>query len=231
MDEKNILALKARLVQLGFEPAVETVLRCNVCFGADAFDVFCSRVVGSDSFHFVVHAERADDQYALKYYSATLRKQVLVPTELAALDQSMGALDWRLLVSGKNEIVPLDSATIDRAHEVLVQLQETVDAADIVKYKYWSGTSLEPMVSQLATLKSEWEISERFHFYDETVLITFDDAVRFLSSRWMEKQMHARKKLLVKKSSGGGSGSGVAEGKLLTKNSRRIQKRRSDINK
>ena len=80
----------------------------------------------------------------------------------------------------------------------------------------------------MSNLKNEWEISERFYFFDENLVITFDDAVRFLSSRWIEKQMAARKKLLVKKTVADRSGGSVAGGKLLTKNPRRLNRRGTD---
>lgn len=223
MNEKNILALKARLMQLGFEPSVETLLRCNICFGPAAFEIVCLRRVGSDSFQFLVHVERGDrDLYELRHYTATLRKEVVVPVELETLDRSMQSVDWNLVVAGKSVAVALDNAAVQTAFDVLMELQGAGGSAEILKYKYWMGSALEPMIGQLASLKNEWEIAERFYFFDETAVITFDDAVRFLSSRWMEKQMVARKKLLVKKvvgdKSGGSAGGG--SGKLLVKNPR-----------
>ena len=226
MNEKNILSLKTRLMQLGFEPSVETLLRCNICFLSQAFDLLFTKQVGKDSFQFSVHLEKGEaDLYELRYYTATLRRYVVVPIELVTLSDAMQLVDWSSLLNGK--VVPgqIDNSSIQKAFEILGKLQNAGTAADLLKYKYWLGTPLESMILQLADLKNEWEIAERFNFFDENLIITFNDAVRFLSSRWMEKQMVARKKLLVKKTVNDRSSGSAATGKLLSKNQRRLTKR------
>ena len=226
MNEKNILSLKTRLMQLGFEPSVETLLRCNICFLSQAFDLLFNKQVGKDSFQFSVHLEKGEaDLYELRYYTATLRRYVVVPIELVTLSDAMQLVDWSSLLNGK--VVPgqIDNSSIQKAFEILGKLQNAGTAADLLKYKYWLGTPLESMILQLADLKNEWEIAERFYFFDENLIITFNDAVRFLSSRWMEKQMVARKKLLVKKTVNDRSSGSAATGKLLSKNQRRLTKR------
>ncbi len=226
MNENNILSLKTRLVQLGFEPSVETMLRCHICFMPAAFDLVLVRQEGDDRFHFTVHLEKAEkDLYVMRYYQATLRKEVLVPPELEPIDQVMKLVDWHALVNGKLVSGLTNNSAIQTAFDVLGQLQNVGSVGDLLKYKYWAGTALEPMVTQLAGLRSEWEISERFYFFDEKVVISFDDAVRFLSSRWMEKQFAARRKLLVRKSEGRKENGSVAGSKLLSKNPRKLTKR------
>ena len=229
MNEKNILSLKTRLMQLGFEQSVETILRCNICFQPASFDLLCTKQVGKDSFHFSVHLEKGDkDLYELRYYIATLRKEVVVPVELETINSDMQLVDWNSLVNGKQTSGQIDNATVQNAFDVLVKLNSAGAAADLLKYKYWVGTALESMVQPLASFKNEWEIAERFYFFDESLVITFNDAMRFLSSRWMEKQVAARKKLLVKKTVGERSGGSVAGGKLLTKNPRKLARRGND---
>ena len=223
MNEKNLLSLKTRLIQLGFEPSVETMLRCNICFLPTTFDLLVTKKVGNDSFQFCVHLEKGEkDLYELRYYQATLRKDVAVPSDLETVSNAMQLVDWNSLVNGK--LVPghIDSITVQAAFDVLGKLQGVGASADLLKYKYWIGTPLELMIQQIAALKNEWEIAERFYFFDESLVITFDDAIRFLSSRWIEKQMVARKKLLVKKTVVDRSGASKAGGKLLSKNPRRL---------
>lgn len=229
MNEKNILSLKTRLIQLGFEPSVEILLRCNICFQPAGFELACNKQVGKDDFHFSVYLEKGEkDLYGLRHYTATLRKEVLVPEELETIDSDMQLVDWNSLVTGKRIPAQIDHATVQNAFEVLIKLNNAGTAADLLKYKYWVGSPLESMVQALASLKSEWEIAERFYFFDESLVITFNDAIRFLSSRWIEKQMAARKKLLVKKSAGERSGGSVTGGKLLIKNPRKLTRRRAD---
>jgi hypothetical protein len=231
MNEKNILALKTRLMQLGFEPSVETLIRCNICFQPLIFELIHTRQEGKDRFQFIVHIERGEkDLYELRFYTATLCKQIVIPAELELLDNSMQSVDWKLLITGKTVPAQIDHLSVQTAFDVLGKLQVVGVASDVLKYKYWVGTALEYLIQQLATLKNEWEISERFYFFDETAVISFEDAVRFLSSRWMEKQMAAKKKLLVKKVVSDKSGGGVSGGKLLGKNPRRLTRRPADKN-
>ncbi len=226
MNETNILSLKNRLMQLGFEPSVETMLRCNICFLSHAFDLLFNKQVGKDNFQFSVHIEKGEgDLYELRYYTATMRKNVVVPTDLESLSDAMQLVDWSSLLNGK--VVPwqMDNASILTAFEILGKLQNAGIASDVLKYKYWLGTPLESMILHLADLKNEWEITERFYFFEEDLIITFDDAIRFLSSRWMVKQIVARKKMLVKKTVNEGSRGSSANGKLLSKNPRKLTKR------
>ena len=233
MNEKNIAILKTRLVQLGFEPSVETMLRCHMCFQPAGFDLSCSRVVGADLFLFSVRVEASErGEYSLRFYGATLRKSVALPAELELMGRSMHGIDWNGLVLGKTTLGSVTNDMAMGAFEVLEKLKGIGTNADLLKFKYWAGTSLEPMVPQLASLKAEWEISERFYFFDETLMITFDDAVRFLSSRWLEKQMAQKKKLLVKRTVAevgtGSHGGSVSGGKLLSRNPRRLTRRGPD---
>ncbi len=226
MNEKNILLLKTQLMLLGFEPSVETLLRCNICFLSQAFDLLFTKKVGKDNFQFSVHLEKGEaDLYELRYYTATLRRHVVVPAELETLSNAMQLVDWSSLLNGK--VVPgqMDNACILTAFEILGKLQNAGTTSDVLKYKYWLGTPLESMILQLAELKNEWEITERFYFFDENLIITFNDAIRYLSSRWMEKQMVARKKLLVKKTVNERSSGSAANSKLLSKNPRKLNKR------
>ncbi len=221
MNEKNIESLKTRLMKLGFESSVETLLRCNICFQPDAFELPHNKMIGKDCFVFSVHFEKkGKDLYEPSYYTATLRRDIIVPAELEAVNHSMQQVDWHSLVSGKQVTGNMDTVSVQTAFVVLEKLQSIGAAADLLRYKYWVGTALEPMILQLSVLKNQWEISERFYFFEETALISFDDAIRFLCSRWMEKQIAARKKLLVKKKDIGGAGGG-AGGKLLVKKPRR----------
>ena len=125
MNEKNILLLKTRLMQLGFEPSVETMLRCNICFLSQAFDLVFTKQVGKDNFLFSVHLEKGEaDIYELRYYMTTLRRHVVVPAELESLSDAMQLVDWNSLLIGK--VVPgqMDNASILTAFEILGKLQK-----------------------------------------------------------------------------------------------------------
>lgn len=232
MNEKNIEMLKARLLQLGFDASVETMLRCNICFMPTSFDLVHIVHSANDRFQFAVRIESAEKaMYTVRYYNATLCKNVLIPQEFESLDQEMGRINWEEVFEGKTNRQSIGQTSLLSASAVLQKLSSLGSTADLLKYKHWNGTVLESMLNNISSLRSEWELAEKFYLFDEALPITFSEAVRFLNSRWMEKQMTIKKKLLVKKSlpeEDNNSGGSISGGKLLSKNPRRIQRRRID---
>ncbi len=218
MNERNIENLKARLMQLGFAASVEMELRCRICFGRAAFELVHRETAGADVARFAVRVERAEKgQYDLLYYQASLRKEISVPGELLAIDMKMSEVNWKVLTGDDFEQV--DKASVLQASELLKELGEMGSQADVLKFKYWVDTPLEIMMSNIASLKNRYEISERFYLVDEAHVISFSEAGRFLRAKWMERQVVASKKLLVKKNEGDHNGGG-GNGKLLLKKSR-----------
>jgi len=218
MNEKNIENLKARLMQLGFAASVEMELRCRICFSPAAFELVHVEVAGADVARFVVNLQKGErDLYDVVSYQAVLRKDVVVPAELFALDLRMGSINWKKLTG--NNYVAIEKADISEAFSLLKELERMGCDADVLKFKYWVDTPLEMMMANLSALKNRFEISERFYLFDAAHVISFQEAHRFLHSKWMEKQVVANKKLLLKKEEGAkGGGTG---GQLLKKNVRK----------
>jgi RNA polymerase-interacting CarD/CdnL/TRCF family regulator len=50
------------------------------------------------------------------------------------------------------------------------------------------------LIPNAAALKNQYEISQRFYFFQDEEQISLDEAYRFLSHRWREKQLNAKKK-------------------------------------
>ena len=76
----------------------------------------------------------------------------------------------------------------------LESLEEGKEIANRLKVKHWCDTPIEEMISNLSSLRSKFEISQRFYFFDGQSGISVEEAHRFLHNRWMEKQLQARKK-------------------------------------
>ncbi len=228
MSSSNISALTNRLISLGFPASVESQLRCHLCFAPTQFELPWTMGVGEDQGVFSVRVERDErGVYALKYYHACLRKRVEVPEELAGLDQRMAAVDWEAVALGQQVATVFDEKTIQAA-AVVEALHELGLSADLLRYKYWQGTSLESLVLFPSQHKSIWEISERFYFFNEVDLISFSEAIRFLNSRWMERQLQVRKKMAERSSEAGGGDSGRS---LLIKKKPRSAARKSLLKK
>jgi hypothetical protein len=209
MSHQNIEPILARLLTLGCDPSIETQLRCQLCFSSTPFDLTSHRSSAEDRYSFMVRMERGSDGvYQLKYYTAVLRKNIDMPRDLFELDKRMGKIDWMAIAKGRHEPVAVSAAMIQTGSELVNELQVLGGTADVLKYKYWQGTPLEKLVVNIGQHRTAWEISERFYFFNDLDVISFADATRFLNSRWMERHLHARKKLLEKNNEEKTSGAG-----------------------
>lgn len=190
MNKMNLEAIKARLVSLGFDHEVEEKLMTEICFSPSVFDVRFVRPSGLDEGIFLVHIERGTSgEYAVMHYTATLRKTVVLPPASQVMAERMGKIDWKLIASYRgSSFVTIDLSILKVAFGVL---QESAKLAEypLILYKYWAGTSLEALVPGIVSLKSKYELSQRFYVSEEHTAIRSDEAIRFLQNRWTERQM------------------------------------------
>ena len=190
MNKMNLEAIKARLVSLGFDHEVEEKLMAEICFSPSVFDVRFVRPSGLDEGIFQVHIERSTSgEYAVMHYTATLRKTLVLPPASQVMAEQMGKIDWKLIASYReSSFVTIDLSILKEASGVL---QEAVKLAEhpLILYKYWAGTSLEALVPGIVSLKSKYELSQRFYVSEEHMAIRSDEAIRFLQNRWTERLM------------------------------------------
>ncbi len=223
MNEKNIEMLKARLGSLGFVEHTEAMLRCAICFLPQQFQLAFLLNSGKDSCHFTVHFVKGEkDLYDCLYYQAVLRKAVAVPDEMKELDMRMEAIDWKQLAACKDG-GNINEAIGKEALQAALLLEElsSFPQGNLLQYKYWAGTALEAIIDSAGLLKNQYEISQRFYFVEDQPPISADEAMRFLQSRWAEKQAQAKQKLLPKKTESSNS----STTKLLLKRKRRQTER------
>lgn len=215
MDQKNIELLAARLIQLGCKPMVTTQMAAHACFGLLQFDLTHIEEYGEDCCYVVIHCRKGNHVgYDALYYTAILKRRPSVPDGLEVLDRQMAAVDWRQIIATRIDGVGCSVDDFVSVATLVDQLSE-VDIHGILRYRYWSGTSLETLVPELAHLKSQYEIQQRFYLTPDQAPIRFEEAYRFLQSRWMEKRFQTERKLLLKKERR--SDGGDASKKLLVK--------------
>ncbi|MFW2476834.1 MAG: hypothetical protein ACN4EP_07960 [Sediminibacterium sp.] len=203
MNRKNMDMLAGRLRQLGFSEDIQYRLLSNVCFAPAHFEIDHQMLVGADRCRFSVHCVRGDQGlYDAIYFIASLSKLPETPTDLSVIDSSMHKIDWQALYQGKEGLVMGDPVQDTYVIADLLQEVINIDKEGLVRYKHWSGTSLEEMVPNLSYLKTQFEISQRFYLIDQQSPINFGDAMRFLQSRWLERKVNSDRKLLLKSSSG-----------------------------
>lgn len=226
MNRKNIDMLKARLQLLGFGHTVEERLLSYCCFAPLQFEITHTESIGEDHCSFALHCVRADQgMYDAMFYTAHFRRLPAVPPELMELERAMQAIDWMELIQAREN--PGNGSTIasqaTAAFELLQQIRDA-DATGIIRFRHWADTALEHMIPNLAALKTQHEIVQRFYLLPDQPPISFAEALRFLQSRWMERCVNADRKLLLKNGDRagetGGTAAGARGGKLLTKRTR-----------
>lgn len=100
--------------------------------------------------------------YDAIYYTAILKRRPLVPEGMEVLDQMVGAINWeRLLLAREHEVEGVQAYAV-KAAELIRQLNE-VDLGGVVRFRHWAGKSLENSIPNLAFLKSQHELSQRFY--------------------------------------------------------------------
>lgn len=226
MNKKNLDMLTARLQQLGFGPAVEMRLLSYCCFAPMQFEIMHHETIGDDHCSFVVHCVKGDQGlYDAIFYTATFRRFQPVPVEQVEMDQTMQEIDWVGLYKCRENVAP-DSAAISQTMTIfeLLQVVRELDVSAMIRFRHWAGTALEHMIPNLAALKSQHEIVQRFYLSPDQPPISFAEALRFLQSKWMERRVIAGRKLLLKNGERaeetGGAAAGARGGKLLTKRTR-----------
>lgn len=237
MNDKNIESLKAQLISLGLKPDIEFELRANMCLQPDHFHMSFRQTKEVDTMNSTFYFERNESGYFCRYYEACLRKKILVPPILLNevdtndLHERMNAVNWEIGLSDNsmNKIQRERALTWEREEAIegivtdLKKLSVTTEGsqlADRLKVKFWLDTPLVSFIPNINVLRNLYEISQRFYFFDREEQITLDEAYRFLSHRWLEKQLNAKKKEPeIESDSENGSGPmGVHKGsKLLIK--------------
>jgi hypothetical protein len=199
MHQKNIELLAARLIQLGCKPMVSTQLAAHACFGMPQFDLTHIENFGEVCCHVLIHCCKGDEgKYDAVYYTALLKKRPAIPEELEVLDRQMAQIDWPKIIAARMDGMGATLEEMVLAASFMDQLFE-VDTNGILRYRYWNGTILESMIPDITIIKSQYELQQRFYLTPDQEPIRFEEAYRFLQSRWMEKRILTERKLLLKK--------------------------------
>lgn len=215
MNEENINMLKARLEMLGFDANVEQAIRAQICFQPDRFEIKDCKIRETESYFVTVSFIRETEaqKYDCPYYDIALRKSIVIKenildgVEVQKLDMEMSGINWAQIYNGRTSLLSVSQPTLSEITKVaeiighLKLLSASIKGkliADRLRFKYWSDTALEIMVPNIGSIRSQYEISQRFYFFDEEKPISIDEGFRFLNSRWLEKQAQLRKKLFNK---------------------------------
>src|SRR6266536_1612720 len=196
MNIQNIRTLSDSLQALGFEDAIASQLLKNISFKPSNFTIHQRMVKGSDVMNFHLAFEKNGDgnSYSPIYYDAVFRKEIEILNvsingiEVKKLDKRMAEINWtNAFEFQEHEKLQLE----DKAYWSVEERREIVDR---LKMKFWYDSPGQEMIGNLSSLKSKFEISQRFYFFEGQNGISVEEAYRFLHNRWMEKQLQAKKK-------------------------------------
>lgn len=202
MNEKNIEIIKDQMVSLGLPSDIEFNLQANICLQQDQFQVSYRQMKEQDVMSFVFYFERKETEYCCSYYEACLRKRMLIPDSIVNeidakdLNERMNKINWQGLLSDNirsgQQFEAIENIIID-----LKKLSVTADGLQIaerLKIRFWMDTALAVLIPNIGALKNHYEISQRFYFFQDEEQISLDEAYRFLSHRWREKQLNVKRK-------------------------------------
>ena len=202
MNQNNIEAIKGQLVILGLSPEIESDLRANICLQQEQFQLSYRQEKDMDVMNCVFYFDRKGDEYCCLYYEACLRKRIIAPDivvneiNVKELDERMNEIDWKNFLLNKVK----NTLRLEAIEGIIVELKKlstTPDGltlSDRLKIKFWLDTPLIFLISNPGMLKNQYEISQRFYFFQGEEQISLDEAYRVLSHRWREKQMNVKKK-------------------------------------
>lgn len=224
MVNNHIEQLAARLESLGCEPTIQQKLLAILCFAPTQFEIQQRVELNGDTCCFSVHCVAGEKGlFDAIYYTAVLIKKPALTDELRTLDEAMQAVPWQTIYQYSKGIDVVMNIQMENVIALMGTLIET-DTEGVLRYTHWAGTALEHLVPQLSQLKLQYEVSQRFYLLPNQPPIRFQEAFRFLQSRWMERKIQQDNRLLSKKKDQGADGSGAAVGKLLSKRKSGVRK-------
>ncbi|RPD44393.1 hypothetical protein [Paracnuella aquatica] len=201
--EQQIQSIMQALVAVGFPGSLEWAAQVHLCFEPQRFSLSHNEVRGADQLRYQIWISRDDTsgQYTPLFYDAWLTRPIEVNTNEAcadliiALNQSMQVVNWEALLCKGEEATVADLSELTMVQEVIARLNDLKESesgahyADLLKVRYWSRTPFEVYAAISVQHRSFYEVSQRFHFFDDGGGITLNEAYRFLLHRWREKQI------------------------------------------
>jgi hypothetical protein len=213
MNIQNISVLSHSLQDLGFENGITYQLLKNASFKAANFTIHQRIIRANDVLNFYLTFEKNGNvnTYSCPHYDATLRKEIEIPNlninqiEVKELDKRMADINWTNVfsLSANKKLQFEDKATWAEEEKIenivtdllaLESIEEGKEISDRLKIKYWCDIPGHEIICNLGSLRSKFEINQRFYFFEGQSGICVEEAYRFLHNRWIEKQVQARKR-------------------------------------
>lgn len=212
MNIQNIVALATQLETLGLSEMSSLLLK-RICFKPESFTISTKLMKGNEqiSFELYFEADVKVSEYILKFYDATLQKELTLPNttindvDIIDLDNRMKSVDWKSAfnLNMKKQWSPENKTTweVEQSIETIItdlnqleQSEEGKSIANSLKQKFWADIPGNDNIVNISSGKNKQDVSQRFYLFDGQPGISVDEAYRFLQNRWLEKQMQAKRK-------------------------------------
>ena len=212
MNIQNVAELSKQLEVLEFHDAGSLLLK-RICFKPANFYLPQRVIKEKDIMLFSLYFEllQKTNNYRLQYYDVTLQKangSLALPVDgvdPAELEKQMAAIDWKkaFTLEEKKQWNPDDKSTwetelkisgISESLSVLENSEQGKSIASTLKQKFWTGTLYQEIVGSITVIKNKSDVSQRFYISEDGGGITTDEAYRFLQNKYMEKQLHLKRK-------------------------------------
>lgn len=220
----------------GFDRSIAKKLLREICFKPSEFTLSERFQKEAGWLTCTICFEKEEESYVCKHYDASFLKAIEVPdlviqsVNIRELDQEMEGIRWEM---DEKRDINFDSVNqpgwdaelkIETAISELLKLTVSIDGnyfADYLKLKHWSGIQQLAAQNNLNAIRSKFEVSQRFYFFDGKG-ISIEEAYRFLLNRWLEKKMNARTK--KRDEANPGEGAAGTKGNSLLHRKRKTQK-------
>lgn len=211
MNAENIAFLTETINKIGLQKSISRKLVQHICFSPPKFVLTDRVLIERDWLSCSLMFEKKEEKYVCAYYDASLLKGIDLPKmlvqsiDLQRLDLQMSEVDWQLNGSGDKAFILEDETTWQNEQKIeqimlalgeLSSSEEGKHYADSLKLKHWSGSSSHYLIGSLTSLRSKFEVSQRFYLMDG-IVISVNEAYRFLINQWMERQQQLKRKQQV----------------------------------
>lgn len=209
MDKKNVVELEKIIGEIGFTDSIRSLVR-RICFRPDQFTLTEVLHKGEDKVIFDLNFERVrgDGYYVLNYYDAILQKSVRIDdivgdVDTKLLEERMAAINWQNVFGpGKGTSPVAEEEDIWTVAEVIESIIDDLSRLEAgpgneiavgLKSKFWSGTLYREFTGGTLPNKIRSDVCQRF-FVQVNNIISSEEAYRFLQNRWLERELHAKRK-------------------------------------
>lgn len=249
MNIQNITELAGQLQSLGFDNLGSLLLK-RICFKPQNF--YLNQKLSKDKiqleFRLYFEKQKREDVYMLQYYDVTLQHENISEESIIAgistsdLEKKMIAIDWKLAfdLDERKKWDPNDKVTwemeakVESVIESLAALEQDEKGkavASALKMKFWNQVPYHEMFESISSVRNKSDVNQRFYFSENSVGISVDEAYRFLQNKWLEKQMHLKKKQVDATSesdndeANGSMGSGLLKKRRINQSAKGKRKR------